>query len=147
MAEILETTTIARSPNDVWSVLADFGGIGRWAPNVEHSCLAAEQGDGVGAVRRVQVGRNALLERVVEWQPGHKLAYVIEGLPPVVRSVTNTWELEGSGAATTVTLTSRIDTGPRPPQQVVARLFGRVLGKASQEMLAGLKTHLEEQAA
>ena len=147
MAEIQETTTIARSPNDVWATLADFGAIGRWAPNVDHSCLAAQQGDGVGAVRRVQVGRNALLERVAEWEPGHKLAYSIEGLPPVVRSVINTWELEGSGAATTVTLTSRIDTGPRPPQQVVARVFGRVLGKASREMLAGLKNHLEERVA
>ena len=78
------------------------------------------------------------------WEPGRQLCYSIEGLPPVVRSVTNTWKLDGTDGGTAVTITSRIDTGPRPPQQVVARVFGRVLAKASRRMLEGLKTHLEE---
>ncbi|NIR40417.1 MAG: SRPBCC family protein [Actinobacteria bacterium] len=143
MAEIAEKTSIARSPEQVWAALADFGGISRWAPNVDHSCLTTGQHEGVGSVRRVQVGRNALLERVVEWEPGLHLGYRIEGLPPVVRSAVNTWRITGSGEATTVTLTSRIDAGPRPPQQVVARVFGRVLARSSRQMLAGLKAHVE----
>lgn len=147
MAVVVEELRIERSPDDVWVALADFGGISRWAPNVDHSCLTTEERAGVGTVRRVQVGRNALLERVVEWEPGQTLAYAIEGLPPVVRSVTNTWRLDGSGGSTTVTLTSRIDAGPRPPQKVAARVFGRVLAKASREMLTGLKAHLEEAPA
>ncbi len=147
MAEIAETTTIARSPDHVWAALADFGGIGRWAGNVDHSCLTTERSEGVGATRRVQVGRNVLLERVVEWEPGDRLAYRIEGLPPVVRSVSNTWRLEGQGAATIVTLTSAVDTGPRPPQQLIARVIGKGLARASRQMLTGLKTHLEDDAA
>lgn len=83
----------------------------------------------------------------MEWQPGETLAYSIEGLPPVVRSVTNTWRLDGAGSATTVTLTSAIDAGPRPPQQLIARVVGKSLVKASREMLAGLRTHLEEGVA
>lgn len=146
MVEIVEESSIARSPDAVWAVLADFGAIGRWAPNVEHSCLTTDQRDGVGAVRRVQVGRNALLERVVTWTPGRELAYTIDGLPSVVRSVDNAWTLVGSGSSTTVTLTSRIDTGPRPPQQLVARIVGRALGRASREMLTGLRAHLGEAA-
>lgn len=147
MAEIAETTSIARSADHVWAALADFGGIGRWAPNVDHSCLTTEGSEGVGTTRRVQVGRIALLERVVEWEPGERLAYSIEGLPPVVRSVTTTWRVEGAGSATAVTVTSAVDTGPRPPQQLIARVVGRGLAKASRQMLAGLKTHLEEDAA
>ncbi len=147
MAEIAETTSIARSPDHVWAALADFGGIGRWAPNVDHSCLTTERCEGVGTTRRVQAGRNALLERVVEWEPGARLAYRIEGLPPVVRSVTSTWRLDGAGSATTVTLTSVVDAGPRPPQQLIARVVGRSVAKASREMLAGLRNHLEEGAA
>ena len=143
MAEIVEQIGIERPPADVWTALADFGSIGRWAPNVDHSCLTTEQGDGVGAVRRVQVGRNALLERVVEWTPGERLAYVIEGLPPVIRSVTNTWQLAGSDHSTRVTLTSTVDAGSRPPQKVVARIVGRGLGSASRQMLSGLKRHVE----
>ncbi len=146
MALVVEQLSFSRSPDVVWAALADFGGISRWAPNVDHSCLTTEQRDGIGAVRRVQVGRNALLERVVEWDPGHQLSYAIEGMPAVVRSVTNTWRLEGSGGSTRVTLSSRVDVGPRPPQQVIARVVGRVLAKASREMLAGLKHHLEETA-
>ena len=144
MIEITEKAVIARSPETVWAAVADFGEISRWAPNVDHSCLTSAQSEGAGSVRRVQVDRNALLERVTEWEPGRQLCYSIEGLPPVVRSVTNTWKLDGTDGGTAVTITSRIDTGPRPPQQVVARVFGRVLAKASRRMLEGLKTHLEE---
>ena len=147
MVEITKVMSIARSRADVWSGLADFGGIERWAPNVDHSSMTTGQPVGLGSVRRVQVGRNALLETVVVWEPEHCLSYSLEGLPPVVRSVTNIWTLDGdntSTTATTVTLRTRIDAGPRPPQQLVGRIFGKVLAKASDEMLGGLKAHLEE---
>lgn len=147
MAEVVETTSIARSTEDVWAALANFGRICQWAPNVDHSCLATERSDGVGMTRRLQVGRNALLERVIEWEPGERLAYQIEGLPPIVRSVTNTWRLDGAGSSTTVMLTSAIDAGPRPPQQLIARSVGRGLAKASRQMLSGLKADLEGGAA
>ena len=146
MAEVAAQTIIASSPDRVWATLADYGAISRWAPNVDHSCLTTEQVGGVGAVRRVQLGRNAFLERVVGWEPGRQLTYTVEGLPAVVRSVTNTWNLDRTGGATTVTLTSRIDAGPRPPRQVIARVLGRVLARTSRELLAGLKPPLEEGA-
>lgn len=143
MVQLVEQTTIARSPGDVWNVLGDFAAISHWAPNVDHSCLMADQSQGAGAVRRIQTGRATVLERVVEWEPEQCLGYVIEGLPPAVRSVTNTWRLSPNGDYTLVTLTSTVDAGPRPPHQVVARVVGRVLAKASREMLAGLKLRVE----
>lgn len=150
MAEGYETIEITRPPDEVWAVLADFGGIVDWAPNVDHSSLTTAQSNGIGAVRRVQVGRNVLLERIVEWNPGVGLAYELEGLPPVVRSATNRWTLSssglGSGGTTTATLTSSIDAGPRPPQKGVARIIARALTKASREMLGGLKVHVESQS-
>lgn len=146
MAEIEETTSIACSPDEVWAALGDFGAIAQWAPNVGHSCLTTAQAEGIGMVRRVQIGRNALLEGIVDWEPGERLAYSIEGLPPVVRSVVNTWALSGDGESTVVTLTSAVDAGPRPPQQLAARVFAKALAKASREMLAGLKAHVEAQS-
>ena len=125
-------------------MLADFGGISRWAPNVDHSCLTTAWDEGQGTVRRIQTGRNVLLERVTEWDSGQRLGYAIEGLPPVVRSVTNTWELVAEGPSTTVSLTSVVDAGSRPPQKVVARVVGRMLGRASDQMLEGLDRHLRE---
>lgn len=144
MVEIAEKVTVTRPADETWMVLAAFATIASWAPNVDHSCLVTEHADGVGAVRRVQVGRNAMLERVVEWEPGRRLAYEIDGLPPIVRSATNTWRLEEVGASTTVSLTSTVDTGPRPPQQLAARVVGRMLARASRQMLHGLERHLEE---
>ena len=75
MADVSDEITINSPPDVVWAALADFGAISAWAPNVDHSCLTTEQDQGVGSVRRVQVGRNALLERVVEWNEGQSLAY------------------------------------------------------------------------
>ena len=144
MADVVETIRIGQPVGEVWSTLARFDAISDWAPNVDHSSLTTEQSEGVGAARRVQVGRTALIERIVDWRPGVRLAYSIEGLPPVVRSVTNTWQLDGDAGSTAVSLTSRIDAGPRPPQQLIARAIGRSLSKASTAMLAGLAQHLEE---
>ncbi len=135
---VVEKTRIARSPERIWAVLADFGRLSRWAPNVDHSSLLTEQSEGVGAVRRVQLGRNALLERIIEWQAGSGLAYAIEGLPPVVHRVVNAWRLEDAGGTTDVSLTSRIDANP-----VLGWVVGRVLARESRKLLGGLKAHVE----
>ncbi len=146
MADHIEYVEISRPAAEVWAVLADFGAIARWADNVDHSSLTTEQATGVGAARRVQVGRNALLEEVIVWDEAEVLAYELRGLPPVVRSAVNEWRLEGDGSSTRVTLTTTIDTGPRPPQKVAARVVGRMLGRASRELLDGLRTEMERPA-
>jgi len=147
VADIVEQIEISRSPAEVWRELSDFGGLAIWAPNVDHSSLTTTTSQGVDMVRRVQVGRNALLERVIEWEPEARMSYRIEGLPPVLRLVTNTWDLAAiylaaSSGGTTVTLTSSVDAGPRPPQQVIARIASRRLAQDSRKMLTGLNDHL-----
>lgn len=142
MAEITCTRNIAAEPGVVWALLADFGAISAWAPNVDHSCLMSEQAEGIGMVRRVQVGRSSLVERVVDWAPGITLAYSIEGLPPVIRTAVNTWSLMEMANRTRVSLTSRVNAGPRPPQQLIAGVVARRLARASETMLAGLERHL-----
>ena len=140
MIEVIRAREIAAPPSDVWRVLADFGAISSWAENVDHSCVISESTEGVGAVRRIQTGRNTVLERVVAWEPPAVLSYSIEGLPPVVQSVTNTWRVVAEGDGSWVALTTTITPGPRPPHQVAARVVGRVLGKASDQMLDGLSS-------
>jgi len=144
VAEIVEQLTIERPAAHVWAVLADFGSISRWAPNVDHSCLTTNTEAGIGATRRIQSGRNTVLETIVEWEPIQQLAYTITGLPPVIRSVTNTWRLNDVGERVEVTLTSTIDAAPRPPQQLVARAVGTALAKASRQMLDGLNQHVQD---
>ena len=142
MAVVQEEAVFNHPPGEIWNVLADFGAIVQWAPNVDHSCLTTTQAEGVGTVRRIQAGRNVLLEEVLEWEPEHRLSYELQGFPPVVRKVTNTWDLVERDGATHVTLTSDVTAGPRPPHQIAARVIARILGKASTEMLGGLQAHL-----
>ena len=141
---VVERTGLIDAPVDaVWGVLGDFAAISAWAPNVDHSCLLSEQTEGVGMARRIQTDRQTILETVEHWEPGVTLSYRITGLPPVIRSVTNTWRLGASGDSTMVRLTTDIDTGPRPPQQMIANVVGRRLSAASEQMIAGLTEHVE----
>jgi hypothetical protein len=147
MTSVSRTGSIPVPPEVVWDALAEFGAIVVWAPNVDHSCLMTEQTSGIGAARRVQAGRTTLVETVTEWTPpdgDHRgiVTYTLEGLPKVVRSVTNSWRLDADGGRTAVTLTSTVDAGPRPPQKLIARIVARKLASASGEMIAGLTAHV-----
>jgi hypothetical protein len=93
----------------------------------------------------VQAGRVVLVERITVWEPPARLAYDLGGLPPVVKSAVNEWRLAvdpSDAERTVVTLATSVDCGPRPPQQLIARLVGRRLAGASDTMLAGLEAHL-----
>jgi carbon monoxide dehydrogenase subunit G len=140
----VECTGLIDAPVDaVWGVLEDFAKISAWAPNVDHSCLMTEQCEGVGTVRRIQTDRTTIVETVESWEPGVGMSYRITGLPPVIKSVTNTWRLGASGGSTMVLLTTNIDTGPKPPQQLIAKVVGRRLSAASEQMIGGLTEYVE----
>jgi uncharacterized protein YndB with AHSA1/START domain len=130
-------------PEAVWAVLAAFDRLSHWAADVDHSSYLTEQTEGVGAARRVQVGRLVLVERIVEWDPPHALAYELEGLPPVVGGAVNRWTLRPDGDGTAVTLTATVDPGPRPPGRLVAPLLARRLAKANEGLLAGLTEEVQ----
>lgn len=138
MVEIARSRHVDASVQELWALLLDFGDISRWAPNVDHSCLMTNQAEGIGATRRIQAGRVVVVERVSSWEPEAQLAYTIEGLPPIVRSLTNTWRLQDHGDHTDVSLTATVDAGPRPPQQLIARGIGRRLASTNEQMLDGL---------
>ena len=140
---VTRARNVGAPPAAVWKVLSDFGGIARWAPNVDHSCLVSEQADGVGAVRRVQAGRTVVVEHVGTWQPELMLSYTIEGLPEIVGTPSNTWIIRPDGDGTSVSVLTDIDAS-RPVGRIVAVWLGHRMGRASTAMLAGLANHLEE---
>lgn len=143
MADIDRTRTIAAAPMEIWDVLADFGAISSWADNVDHSCILVRGTEPVGTTRRVQVGRDALVERIVEFDPPNVLAYDIEGLPKRLHRVTNRWALRQSGSASVVTLNTTVEIGSRPVQQLAERVLCRVMARQSDAMLAGLTKRME----
>ena len=126
-------------------MLADFGAISAWAPSVDHSCLL-EHGDDVtalGTTRRVQVGRDTVVERITENSPPGVLAYDIEGLPARLGRVSNRWGLAPSGTATLVTLTTTVQIGRNPLAWAAEHAACRFLARTSDDLLAGLATRVE----
>jgi carbon monoxide dehydrogenase subunit G len=143
MAQATRHRRIEASPGEIWEVLADYGALATWAPNVSHSTVTTATSDGPGATRRVQAGRKVLLERVVDWEPALTLAYEIDGLPGAVRRAENRWRLEPVEGGTEVSLTSTVDAGSRPPQKLVAAVVARVLARVSDQLLDSLDQRME----
>lgn len=142
MIEATRRRRLGADADEVWAALADFASIAAWAPDVDHSCLLGDQAGGIGATRRVQVGRTTLVERVTEWDEPTALAYAIEGLPPFLGSVVNRWRIEPADTSVLVTVTTEIAPGPHPVHRLVARAATRRLASAAEAMLAGLDHHL-----
>lgn len=140
------TRVVAAPPPVVWQILADFGSISSWASNVDHSCLLEHGADGiaVGTSRRVQVGRNALVERISEVTPPSTLGYEIEGLPPRLGRLSNRWTLAPAGPGTTeVTLTSTVQAGSGPLARLAEKAVCRMMSRQSELMLSGLAARAE----
>jgi carbon monoxide dehydrogenase subunit G len=144
VAAIERSRTIAADPQAVWDVLADFGSISGWASNIDHSCILNQRDQPLGTTRRVQIGRNALVETVTEFEPARALAYEVDGLPARVRRFTNRWSLRPSGDGTTVTVTSTVEIGSRPVHVLAERALCRLQTRQSDVMLAGLAQRLEK---
>lgn len=146
MVEINRSRSVAAAPQAIWDVLADFGALSSWATNVTHSCLLADGPDDgpIGTTRRVQAGRNTLVERITAFEPPITLRYDIEGLPRRLGKLANRWTLQPAGSRTQVTVTSTIDAGSGWLATATARIVGRVMAKQSDSMLAGLARRVEE---
>ena len=138
MSTLRRSAVVAAPAEAAWRVLADFGGLSSWVPLVQHSCLLSDRTSGIGTVRRVQIARQTLVERVVEWEEPTTLAYAIEGLPPIVGGATNRWTLRPAGEVTEVSVTTEIPTGRNPVKRVVAGKVFERMALVSDAMLAGL---------
>ena len=145
VVDLRRTRAIAAEPQAIWDVLSDFGAISAWADNVDHSCLLEHGADGaaVGTSRRVQVGRDTLVERITDIDAPARLGYAIEGLPRRLK-LSNHWTLSPiSGGRTEVSLTSTVDVGSNPIAALVARAVCRYLAKQSDALLTGLARRVE----
>jgi hypothetical protein len=82
MADVRIEDHIAAGIDAVWGKIADFGGIGAWAPGLDKCEL---EGEGVGSVRRITMGGMEIAERLEKLdEAGRSLTYsIIEGPMPV----------------------------------------------------------------
>ena len=145
VADIDRSRRISADPQSVWDVLADFGSISSWADNIDHSCILNQGSEPIGSTRRVQIGRNALVETITEFDTTRALGYDVEGLPKRVRRFNNRWSLRPvADGGTVVTLTSTVEIGSGPIRKLAERAVCRVQVRQSDIMLAGLANRLEK---
>ena len=87
MSTLTVETTIPATPERLWGILQDFGGIARWNRNLAASrILDGKAPSGVGAERQCDLsdGRSWIRERVVEWTPGESMKIeIFEGTMPL----------------------------------------------------------------
>lgn len=143
MIRVTRARDLGATPDEVWALLSDLGGLSRWAPGIDHASLMGEQSSGVGATRRVQARRLVLVERVDTWEPGLMFGYTIDGLPPFVATARNTWTIRRAEDGASVAVITDV-TADRGIRRLASRVVAWRLGNASTAMLAGLARHLEE---
>ena len=131
--------TINAPTEDVWAILADFPAISMWVPMIQHSCLITQETSGVGAARRVQIAQQALIETVTVWEPQRRLAYTIEGMPPIVGIATTTWTLQPSAKGTRVTISTEIPSSRNPAKRFAAAKALERMSLAARLMTTGLR--------
>ena len=84
MASVQVQDTVDASVDQVWQLLADFGGIAKWAdPQLIKSCEA--DGNAVGATRTIVLADGGVIkERLDALQPDvHRFTYAIVGESPL----------------------------------------------------------------
>lgn len=138
---------VRASRDTVWAVLADFGAVAAWAEEVDHSCLLDQHAEAVGTARRVQIGRDTLIETITRFDPPGVLAYDITGLPAFV-AASNRWTLEpGISGGTFATLTSTVHVTRRLLRFAAEPAMARLMAGRSEALLKGLATASEGVAA
>ena len=139
MSEISVNQEFKASADAVWKVLADFGGLGDWAPGLEGCEL---EGEGVGAVRTLRMkGGVVMKERLESLDPAARVfSYSITDGPMPVQNYLATVRVTEAGD------TCRVDWGARfdPPEGVPGEAIGKGVSAAYSGMLKALKRKLGE---
>ncbi|MEZ5080505.1 MAG: SRPBCC family protein [Thermoleophilia bacterium] len=150
MTRIAFETTIEAPPQQVWDILADFGGVYRYNPSVVRSYLTAGSPGGPDSQRHCDLTFSgaAVDERIVEWRDGD--GYVLDivdgtNMPPFRGAPRAELTIRAAGEARTHVrgqLTYRLRFGPLGilmDRLMVRRRFGPAFGG----VIAGLKHHAE----
>ena len=144
MSKLTRQIRINAPVEKVWEVLADFGGVSKWAPTVTESYSTTEANGGIGAGRHCEViGFGGIEEEIVGWNESRSLSVSLENAGPI-KSAVITFSVSPSGDETVVTLTTESQLKFGPLGAVIDKLFfPRLLGKQMAQTLAGLNHHAE----
>ena len=150
MAHFSTQIRINATAEEVWEVLADIGGIYKWNPGVAYSYSTSEKNSGEGASRHCDLqspgGKSIgyLEELAFDWREGEGYKIdIYESSFPIERNVVEfTLRADGDGTIVSVSPDYQLKFGPIGA--LVDRLIlGRQMRKGMENLLAGLKYHVE----
>ena len=104
MASAQAAIDIKRSPDEVWAVIGDFGGIGGWMPGIESCRLDGDN-------RILALGGMEITERLESTSDDdHTQTYsIVSGVPVEFHQATITVSADGNGSKVTWDVEARPD--------------------------------------
>jgi len=145
--QISEGRLIQAAVARVWSVVGDFGNEHKWASQLKH-CQRNTETVRVGSVRsctlaKPLMGRAAVEEVLIDYEPGKTLSYRLRGAAGPFRSAEGRWTLRADANGTFVEVGGHF----QPRNAFVAVLFGRlaraVAVRAARRALHDLADYVE----
>lgn len=142
------TVRIAAPKQQVWDVIADFGGIYKYNPSVTKSYSTSEANAGVGASRHCDLTFSgaSVDEQIVSWDEGDRYQVrLVDGtrIPPF-KEVVATIALEEDGDETVAHMSFDYSMKYGPFGRLMdAFVVQRQYAKALTLILAGLKHYVE----
>lgn len=153
MTQVNASTDINAPKEKVWAILADFGNIAAFAPNLRSSHSTSAENSGVGATRHCDLApMGAVEERVLEWTEGSEMSEMLvaiysgERMPPLDFDHTTAHlsveALSANRSRVTMTFSYRVKGGPLGAlmnQFTIKSQFRKVIPN----VLKGLKHYAE----
>jgi mxaD protein len=141
-----QTIHIKASPEEVWALAGDFGGVARWLSTIESSRLVLKSKSEEGAIRELlRMNGTRVQEKLLEYDPGRMtLTYTYADGKVIAKDYFATMTLKGTNdGETDVVWVGRFKLLDNPPEgQDEAALIALYAG-IYQKGLAMLKTKAE----
>ena len=145
MSNLSKSIVIDASPEQVWAVLKDFGGVHRWHPKVERSPLTGARNEGLGAGRVCHFyDGTSVREQVVEYAEGERMRVELSEFSMPLHRAEATLALRALGQGRSeVTFSMDYDVKFGPLGWVMNSLMMQpMLGKLFEQILEGLRHHV-----
>lgn len=146
MARITAKTTIDATPQRVWEVLSDFGGISQAAPHLTGSRLTSAEQGGVGASRHCDLDMPGVSteEVVTRWQvdQGYGVDVEMKGMP--IRNGHAEFDISQEDGDTVLTGVMSYDMPFGPLGAAIDKLGRRKMVSMWSGMMAGFKARAEQ---
>lgn len=145
MRELREQIAIAKPLQEVWRLLADFGGVSEWAPYMKTSHLVGDICAGVGMRRGMRHAWGFRFEETVtQWQDEQGFSFDVFCAPFPMKDVKESWVISQDNGLSVVSTQVTYGMKLGPVGKAIDWLLVRfIVRREMRAGLRGLKQHSE----